>query len=88
MPLKKKNKAHHQVTERPSNRLVQLHDRINQEKAQLEQAQTDKERDFLNKKIRAAERMFQARGQAARRRQQALRTSKAAARWKRMSGPR
>ena len=70
------------------NPVTQLNDVIGQLKARLGQAQTDEERDYLNKKIRAAERMLQARGQAARRRQQALRTSKAAARWKRMSGPR
>ncbi len=88
MPLKKKNKAHHRVTERPPNRLVQLHDSVNQEKARLEQAQTDEERDHRNKRIRALERMLQARVQANHRRKQTARTSKAEARWKRMSGPR
>lgn len=58
MPIKKKNKARHRVTERPPNRLVQLRDGLNHEKAQLEQAQTDDERDYYNKKIRALERMI------------------------------
>ena len=88
MPLKKKNKAHHRVTERPPNRLVQLRDRINQEKAQREHAETDEERDRHDKRIRAAERMIQARGQANQRQKQTARTRKAAARWQRMSGPR
>jgi hypothetical protein len=70
------------------NPVTQLNDVIGQLKAQLRQAQTDEERDYLNKKIRAAVRMLQARGQVARRQQQTARTSKAAARWKRMSGPR
>jgi hypothetical protein len=44
------------------NPVTQLNDVIGQLKAQLRQAQTDEERDYLNKKIRAAERMLQARG--------------------------
>jgi hypothetical protein len=86
MPLKKKNKAQ-RVTERPPNRLVHLHDSLNQEKAQLEQAQTDEERDYRKKRIRAWERMIQARVQANHRQKQTARTRKAEARWKRMSGP-
>jgi hypothetical protein len=86
MPLKKKNKAHHRVTERSPNRLVQLHDIIKQEKAKREQAQTDEERDYRNKRIRAVERMVQARVQANQRQKQTARTRKAAARWERMSG--
>ena len=75
-------------TKKPPNRLVQLHDRISQVKAQRAQAQTDEERDHHNKKIRAWERMVQARVQANQRAQQTARTRKAAARWQRMSGPR
>ena len=75
-------------TKKPPNRLVQLHDSIKQEKGQLEQAQTDEERDYHNKRIRAFERMIQARVQANQRQKQTARTRKAAARWKRMSGPR
>ena len=61
---------------------------LSQEKAQLAQAQTDEERDYHNKRIRAVERMLQARVQANQRAQQTARTRKAAARWQRMSGPR
>jgi hypothetical protein len=88
MPPKKKNKAHRRVTERSPNPLVQLRDSINHEKAQLRQAQTDEERDYHKKKIRACERMIEARVQANQRQKQTARTRKAAARWKRMSGPR
>jgi hypothetical protein len=70
------------------NPVTQLNDVIGQLKAQLRQAQTDEERDYRNKRIRAVERMVQARGQANQRQQQTARTRKAAARWKRMSGPR
>ena len=61
---------------------------LGQERAQLAQAQTDEERDYRNKRIRAVERMLQAHGQANQRAQQTARTRKAAARWQRMSGPR
>jgi hypothetical protein len=88
MPPKKKNKTHHRVTERPPGGLVQLHDRINQEKAQRAQAQTDEERGHHNKRIRALEGMVQARVEANQRAKQTARTRKAAARWQRMSGPR
>jgi hypothetical protein len=88
MPLKKKNKTQHRVTERPPSRLVQLHDRINQEKAQRAQAQTDEERDHHNKRKRASERILRARFEAKQRAKQTARTRKAAARWQRMSGPR
>jgi hypothetical protein len=70
------------------NPVTQLNDVIGQLKARLRQAQTDEERDYLNKKIRAAERMIQARVQANQRQKQTARNRKAAARWKRMSGPR
>jgi len=75
-------------TKKPPNRLVQLQDSVNQEKARREQAQTEEERDHCNKRIRALERMIQARVQANQRQKQTARTRKAAARWKRMSGPR
>jgi hypothetical protein len=70
------------------NPVTQLNIVLGEVKALLRQAQTDEERDYLNKKIRAAERMLQARGQANQRQKQTARTRKAAARWKRMSGPR
>ena len=70
------------------NPITQLNDVIAQLKAQLRQAQTDEERDYHNKKIRAAERMLQEHGQANQRAKQTARNRKAAARWKRMSGPR
>jgi hypothetical protein len=61
---------------------------ISQAKARLRVAQTDKERDDLNKKIRVLEGMLHARAETARKRQQALRMSKEVARRKRMSDPR
>jgi hypothetical protein len=70
------------------NPVTQLNDVIGQLKARRGQAQTDEERDYLNKKIRAAERMVQACVQANQRAKQTARTRKAAARWQRMSGPR
>ena len=70
------------------NPVAQLIIIIGQAKAQLGQAQTDEERDFLNKKIRVLEGQLHKRAQAAVKRQQAVRTRKEAARRKRMSGPR
>jgi hypothetical protein len=75
-------------TKKPPSRLVELDDIIIQEKAQLRQARSDEERDYHKKRIRAAERMIQERVQANQRQKQTARTRKAAARWKRMSGPR
>ena len=77
------NPAHEKLN--PVARLIIV---LGEVKAQLRQAQTDEERDYLNKKIRARERMLQARGQANQRAKQTARTRKAAARWQRMSGPR
>jgi hypothetical protein len=88
MPKKRVGPRPVKSTHPKPNRLVQLRDRINQEKAQLREAQTDEERDHHDKRIRALERMIQARVQANQRAKQTARTRKAAARWKRMSGPR
>jgi hypothetical protein len=88
MPKKRVGPRPVKSTHQKLNPVTQLNDVIGQLKAQLRQAQTDEERDYLNKKIRAAERMLQARVQANQRAKQTARTRKAAARWKRMSGPR
>jgi hypothetical protein len=88
MPKKRVGPAPVKSTHPKPNPVTQLNDVIGQVKAQLRQAQTDEERDYHDKRIRALERMIQARGQANQRQKQTARTRKAAARWKRMSGPR
>ena len=70
------------------NPVTQWNDIIGQLNAQLQQAQTQEERDYLNRKIRAADRILQARVQANQRAKQTARNRKARARWERMSGPR
>jgi hypothetical protein len=88
MPKKRLGSGPVKSSHEKPNPVTQLNNVIGQLKARLGQARTDEERDFLNKKIRAVERMVQARVQANQRQKQTARTRKAAARWKRMSGPR
>ena len=88
MPKKRVGSRPVKSSHEKPNAVTQWNDIIAKLKAQLRQAQTDEERDYLNKKIRAAERMVQARVEANQRAKQTARTRKAAARWQRMSGPR
>ena len=70
------------------NHVTQLINGISQTKAQLQQAQTEQERVFFNKKIRVLEAMLRKHASKVAARRQTARASKAAARWKRMNGPR
>ena len=70
------------------NYVTRLINGISQTKAQLQQAQTEQQRAFLNKKIRVLEAMLRKHASKLAARRETARASKAAARWKRMNGPR
>jgi len=73
---------------RKLNDLDRLSRHISETEAQLRQARTKEERDFLTKKIRVLEHLLQDRAAKMRQRRLTARASKAAARWERMNSPR
>jgi hypothetical protein len=73
---------------RKPTRLDQLYGYISRAQAQLQQAPTEQERDFLKKKIRGLEGLALKEREARVARRRAARDRKARARWERMNGPR